>query len=75
MLTTKYNKTNHTKDDDIEMVCMEDVMKTCKTVVGKHGEEDNTDLRVLKKQGVRERIGFSDSGYGPVNKKLIPSVP
>jgi len=44
-------------------------------VVGKHGEEDKTDLRLLKKQDVRERIGFSDSGYGPVNKRLIPSVP
>jgi len=54
MLTTKYNNANHTKDDGMETVCMEDVMKARKIVVGKHGEEDNTDLRVLKKQGVRK---------------------
>jgi hypothetical protein len=47
MLTTKYSTANHKKDDDIEMVCMENVMKACKIVVGKHGEEYNTDLRVL----------------------------
>ena len=51
MLTTKYNKANHTEDDDMEIVCMEDVMKSCKIAVGKHGAEDNTDLRVLKETG------------------------
>jgi len=50
---------------------MYDVTKARKIVVGRHGEED----KVLNKQGVRERIGFSDSGYGAVNKRLIPSVP
>jgi hypothetical protein len=31
----------------MELVYLEDVMKACNTVVGKHGE-DNIDLRVLK---------------------------
>lgn len=36
----------------MEMVCTQDVMKACKISVEKHGEEVNTDLRVLKKQSL-----------------------